>query len=379
MGEPSIAKFVVWSGEFLKKIDLSEVSFEDVVWEVRDGFVSCTYDENGKIIWATEYYKQFGVDRITLSGTNAIIDFHKSYAYKIGQHWSPPLNDKDGHCIYINYCDFSGTDLSNNKIDLSNNTIYEGAIVSNSNFDNTGIKISNKRGENYPDHGLDTEPYLYFARCSLVNCDLTECVVPADQLAPLNLADRGDYYGDVAFAECNLCNTGAKIEMPIPDERCKEMLKKYWAKMEKYGIKQPYELYEYVYKSGGSKALYDEIERMKFYELGLTKRLESVLEIKDSYNAFYALSDKLREAGLKEECKEIDDFLDGDPIITGIASFNRALENGLIYGCYVNGIRILTPEEKELKRIELAQKYGRNESNPDLNAVDDAIQAVRKR
>lgn len=56
-----IIKYPVWTGEFLDKIDLSEVDFSNVCWDARDE----AYDESGHYI--------------DLSSTNAKIDFNTSY------------------------------------------------------------------------------------------------------------------------------------------------------------------------------------------------------------------------------------------------------------------------------------------------------------
>ena len=107
--EKKKAKFVTWSGSFLSKIDLSEVSFEDVIW-----------DSNIKSYFKDKKDIDSGM-KINLSNTNAKIDFSKSFSSK--------YNDR----LFINGCIFSGTDLSNNK--LENVNIYY------SDLSNTNINI----------------------------------------------------------------------------------------------------------------------------------------------------------------------------------------------------------------------------------------------
>lgn len=70
-------KFVTWSGEFLKKIDLKDVSFDNVWW--------------GNIA-----YKDF-------EGANVVLDFSKCYC---------PFYDHS-----IRYCNFSSFDLSDSSIE----------------------------------------------------------------------------------------------------------------------------------------------------------------------------------------------------------------------------------------------------------------------
>lgn len=75
-------KVPVWSGEFLKKLDLSEVSFEDVLWDSR-----CHIDVDSSVDQSICY-----------SNTNARIDF------------SCAKRNRDGQvCLFG--VDFSGTNL----------------------------------------------------------------------------------------------------------------------------------------------------------------------------------------------------------------------------------------------------------------------------
>lgn len=102
-------KLIVWSGPFLSKLDLSEVSFDDVVWDGPSA--SGWYTENDK------------VESIDLSNTNARIDFSKSFYAKgkFERNW-------------IQDCNFANVDLSNNLLD--------GAYsINNCNFSNTGLNI----------------------------------------------------------------------------------------------------------------------------------------------------------------------------------------------------------------------------------------------
>lgn len=96
-------KHIIWSGKFLSKIDLSELSFDNVVWD----------EEN----------------EIDLSNTNAHIDFSKSCNIN---NYSP---------LKIVNCDFSNTDLSNNEI-------YFPISIKNSSFSDTHIMISSDYTDN---------------------------------------------------------------------------------------------------------------------------------------------------------------------------------------------------------------------------------------
>lgn len=114
--EESTAKILVWTGDFLRKIDLSEVSFEDVFW---------SYDEycNGGILGQANY--------INLSCSNANIDFSKSFESKI----------LTGAFFNLRNCSFRGVDLSNSHItDVFN-------CFENCDLRDTGIKFDNRNVE----------------------------------------------------------------------------------------------------------------------------------------------------------------------------------------------------------------------------------------
>lgn len=92
-GKKVQAKTISWRGLYLKYIDLSEVSFDDVIWENNN-----------------------------LSETNAYIDFRKSFSVK----WRKPL--------VLHNCSFRGVDLSNNVIDYN-------CCIDDCNLSNTGLKL----------------------------------------------------------------------------------------------------------------------------------------------------------------------------------------------------------------------------------------------
>ncbi len=92
------AKVPVWSGEFLQKIDLSEVDFTNVLWSTRDN---------------SDFYD-----------TNAKIDLTKSFE---------AITRK---AIILNFCDFGGLDFS--SLDLSG---IEQVILNDSDIGNTNLVI----------------------------------------------------------------------------------------------------------------------------------------------------------------------------------------------------------------------------------------------
>lgn len=369
------AKFLVWSGEFLRKLDLSEVSFEDVVWDVNEkGVFEGKMDDMGRKLYRKEYYKQFGVERIVLSGTNANIDFKKSYVYKVSSRTKHPS-------VSISGCDFSGIDLSQN--------IIEGDIyycIGNSNFDNTKLKVSNKKNK------IGTAaPNLKFTfrNSSFVNCDFSEIECNAYELMPTNMQNY--YITSNGYFGCNLCNTGLRIILPKPNDECVELIKKYAHRLEECGISNPYSLYRVpgyfhlkTYNSRNLDAIRSLLDVLDQSDLALSQEITDICFSIEFGTAFWVLKNTLREKyrqdiNLKDEFNEVDSFVSEDRFIPSIVSYVQALEAGLLYGCYVNGIKILTPTERELKRVKLAQEHGRNESDPDLNAIDAEIEAAKKR
>ena len=122
----SKVKFLVWSGKFLRKLDLSSVSFDDVLWNVE------YYSDDSKLFDAIypDFYE--GVDEINLSNTNARIDFSQSFEGKICRI-RPAF---EWICEIVN-CNFK-------NVDLSNNTLERGYYVSlsNCNLANTGINFT---------------------------------------------------------------------------------------------------------------------------------------------------------------------------------------------------------------------------------------------
>lgn len=144
----------IWSGNFLSKIDLSEINFENVSWSLLGeteenriekikkikNFINKTENEqaikdlNKELVNKKTKRKKNYINKeeketdsdyrkfVNYSNTNAKIDFKKSIEYKVFKK------------VEINYCDFSKTDLSNNEIDQYS--------LNNSYLDNTGIKFN---------------------------------------------------------------------------------------------------------------------------------------------------------------------------------------------------------------------------------------------
>lgn len=178
-------KLPVWSGDFLRKIDLSEVSFEDVAWSL---IVEKTWD------YAEEAYKEFmdeetydnmaetlptlnHDDKVNYSYTNANIDFSKSFEYKkIGR-------------IRLLFCNFSGIDLSKNDMSKTK-SIY--------NCDLADTKISL-----LPEMFADKKDVEFGGTC-LKNIDLSNFSCDAIDM----ISETSPFHFD-----CDFTNTGLNVSV----------------------------------------------------------------------------------------------------------------------------------------------------------------------
>ena len=158
-------KLPVWSGKFLQKIDLSEISFEDVSWSTLD-YIDEKYPDNEK------FHLEEG-KLIDYSNTNAHINFCESYDFKVSKY------------ISIINCDFSGVDLSNNELGENIDTI------DNCNLSNTNIIVSKD-----------------FAIECIFNTNLTGINLSSiGEIYPHNFVDGGHFQG------CILTDTGVHFEI----------------------------------------------------------------------------------------------------------------------------------------------------------------------
>lgn len=165
-------KYIVWSGNFLSKIDLSEVSFDDVMWHL-------DYDPDKYFIEGTKYHYD-GIESVDLSNTNAIILFDESFDWKyIG-------------CLFISNCNFANVDLSYSQIICDSS-------INNCDFSNTDIGI---------DFGEITDSVIS-------NTDLS-----ANDFGQYEVDELYFLSSDNCFINnCNLINTGLNIKTTeIPDD-----------------------------------------------------------------------------------------------------------------------------------------------------------------
>ena len=133
-----VVKFPVWTGPFLSKLDLSNVNFEDVTWSINnDSHYSYEIEELIDMIKVSDRDSEdyefednvscdnHEIDVKDFSNTNAIIDFKKSFEYKVFNF------------VYIQGINFENVNLSNNVLSMTD------VIIENSNLANTNINLNN--------------------------------------------------------------------------------------------------------------------------------------------------------------------------------------------------------------------------------------------
>ena len=161
-------KIPVWTGEFLRKIDLSEVSFYGVCWD---------YEGKGN---GSEYDEYCAKTRnVDFSYTNANIDL--SQAFEVVEY--PGINEE----VWVYYCNFEGIDLSKN--DLKDITI----CFYYSNLFGTKLDLKNTKNKGY----------ISTSGCNLAGLDLSWMVVDLKEFT-----DAESYF---TISNANFTNTGLKI------------------------------------------------------------------------------------------------------------------------------------------------------------------------
>lgn len=142
LGKNKCLKLPIWSGEFLEKLDLSEVSFEDVSYTILYDMYMGKIDSD--IYSLVKDKINICNSMVCYSNTNANIDFRNSFEYKLYSK------------IFIHGFNFTGTDLSNNKID----EVFD---IEQCFFEKTGLQIvtlfnkSSARSSNFT--GIDLSFY----------------------------------------------------------------------------------------------------------------------------------------------------------------------------------------------------------------------------
>ena len=155
-------KIPIWTGPFLRKIDLSKVDFTDTCYRGKAGSI-IKVDKDGNSS------KSMGID---LSYTNAIIDFS--------------VHPFERNNVIIDSCNFEG-------LDLTSASLKDHTKIIDSNFNCTSIHIKNFYN-------------LCIRNSSFKNCDFSQASFPIENI-------RND---DINTAEgminnCDLSGTGLKL------------------------------------------------------------------------------------------------------------------------------------------------------------------------
>lgn len=295
--EDIVYKIPVWSGDFLKKIDLSEISFENAMFGNRDLYDSYLSDEQFELLkkdmGEEQYRNVFHNLDVTyihnFSGTNIVLDFNK--------------------IEHIQCCDLSNVDLSKSN--------FHGYAYK-CNFANTGVKL------NFADKELSVEPPEW---CDFSNNDFS------DQTVHYSFFDCGDMLVD----ECDFKNTGLNIIYDVPSLPV-DIMKQILNLCDFYGLVAVHGIDEHILK-----AFYSE-PGCEWY-----KNRDGVYKERNYKAAL--------EYFLKKDLKS----LGYDPnIAEHIIKFRNLLTSGGLDGCYINGKKVLSKEEREqLKnnKIEEYQQY----------------------
>ena len=179
-------KLPVWSGEFLKKIDLSQVDFTDVSWNILASdieslsiyYLECYGIKLDKIVISTlKKIKEDNDNRLLSSngyvvsyvGTNAKIDLSKSFEAIHGKE------------LGIYSCDFTGLDFSQQDLtDIKSIFVYYSSLkktnlpIGNIPFEAFGSDLS---GIDLSTIEIDAQNYLSDNFSNLAACNLTGCGV----------------------------------------------------------------------------------------------------------------------------------------------------------------------------------------------------------
>lgn len=129
-------KVPVWNGEFLSKLDLSQVDFSDCLWAT-----SFCYDHNANGSFFGELLENIRKIRQTFSfpngsdydfcfkDTNANIDLTTSFCYNLEKNRHQGL-------VFVHSCDFSGS-----RVRIKESSEVHAVNIMSSSLSNTGLNI----------------------------------------------------------------------------------------------------------------------------------------------------------------------------------------------------------------------------------------------
>ena len=144
-------KYIAWSGPFLQKIDLSEISFSNVLWDGRYSNGLDLSNTNAYINFLTEadYHDNSSISLYLCNLEN--VDLKYSNAEVISTIIDCNLKNTNASLLFNHYINEHTLNVKNSNlenIDLSNVEINESLLcggevvtISNCNLKNTGIKI----------------------------------------------------------------------------------------------------------------------------------------------------------------------------------------------------------------------------------------------
>lgn len=174
-------KMIAWDMQHYDKLDLSEVSFDNVYWG-DERILDCTESIRPKLSEKELKYRPI----INLSNTNAKIDFSKAIPIIIKKG---PYKDKY-HVVRIIYRYIF------NKTDLSNNLLKDGFVLKNIFLGDTNINIKFNNG------------YFVIEFTNLTNVNLSKNTVTESAFS-IYEDDPHPY-----ISNSILKNTGLKISLP---------------------------------------------------------------------------------------------------------------------------------------------------------------------
>jgi len=172
-GKDGPAKLPVWSGEFLRKLDLSQVDFSGVCWDLES--LGANRDEINKRFDAPEVLNKYEQIR-----EDFIIDYSNTNAHINLGHTYPP------NMFVINRCNFKNTTLD------TEGKLFSDIIILNSDLSNTGLTLASQDYDK-----IDIIIY----NSNFENCDLHNVSIPIDI-----------FVGDENITKSNFKNTALNIE-----------------------------------------------------------------------------------------------------------------------------------------------------------------------
>lgn len=210
-------KYLVWTGAFLEKVDLSEVDFSDVIWDVSfdpiDFFHAPSYEKS-------EYEEGY---KIYLANTNAKIDFEQSFEAKISpkklfphtpvirgvEAWGTNLSNNTLSNVKIINCDFSNTLLGLN-LETDAQIIVDDSDLSGNSYD---VQV--------PEAFFGTDSNIRFIDTDLSDTDM-EVLMGEDKVAATNIGKciRKGYLTNCMVNGIMILDPNGKME--VKEDKAKE-------------------------------------------------------------------------------------------------------------------------------------------------------------